>query len=281
MNLTELYQDLWRNQRVLMLSGLALFILSVILIIAAVFDAQQLLGISRWIKPIKFTVSGGIFLWTVAVYLHYLPGYNLASRVIAWGTSGVMIGEIALITMQSARGTTSHFNFDTSFDMVVFGLMGLMILFSTLLIGYLTSLYFRAEINLPKALVWGMRLGLIVFLLGSIQGGYMSNQTGHTVGTPDGGAGLPLVNWSTEGGDLRVAHFVGLHALQTIPLFALMVVRLQKRFSPVRPTALTFIFAALYFASFTLVFVQAARGKPLLGKEIIVSRKSAVVGESK
>jgi hypothetical protein len=275
MNLIELYKELWRNQRVLMLAGGAHFIVFIILAIVSFFDSQQILGINRWIKPMKFMISGGIYLWTVAVYLYYLHGYKFSSRLIAWGTAGVMIGENILVVMQAARGTTSHFNFSTPLDSAIFGLMGLMILFNTALIVYLTYLYFRADFDLPKALVWGMRLGLIVFLFGSIQGGYMSNQTGHTVGLADGGAGLPMVNWSLEGGDLRVAHFVGLHAFQAIPLFALMVVFLQKRFSPIRPVALTVIFAALYLASFTAVFVQALRGSPLLGKEIIVTQKSA------
>jgi hypothetical protein len=152
---------------------------------------------------------------------------------------------------------------------------------NSLLIIYLTILYFRADFEIPRAIVWGMRLGLIVFLLGSFQGGYMSAQVGHAVGVADGGAGLPVFNWSTEGGDLRIAHFVGLHALQIIPLFSLMLVLLQKRFSPVRPTALTIIFAALYLASFTTVFVQALKGKPLLGKQIIVTQKADAVEENK
>ncbi|HEX9961693.1 MAG TPA: hypothetical protein VGB00_12205, partial [Pyrinomonadaceae bacterium] len=177
------------------------------------------------------------------------------------------------IVMQAARGTTSHFNNSSAFDGADFSAMGLMIVVNTFLIIYLTYLYFRADFRLPDAVVWGMRLGLILFLLASFQGGYMSAQTGHAVGAADGGAGLPFVNWSTEGGDLRVAHFIGMHALQAIPLFALMLVRLQKRFSPIRPLALTFLFALLYCAAFTLVFVQALKGKPLFGREIIVAPK--------
>ncbi|HEX8267665.1 MAG TPA: hypothetical protein VF596_19855 [Pyrinomonadaceae bacterium] len=274
MNLYELLKDVCRNQRLLMLTGLACFILFIILVIGSFFDSQQILGINRWIKPVKFAVSGAVFLWTAAIYLYYLRDYKTSARVIASGTAFAIIGEIILIVMQSARGKTSHFNFTTSFDSAIFGLMGLLILFNTILIVYLTYLYFRAETDLPKALIWGMRLGLIVFLIGSIQGGYMSGQTGHTVGLADGGAGLPIVNWSTGGGDLRIAHFVGLHGLQAIPLFALFIVILQNRFSPFSPrhaTALTIVFAVLYVASFTLVHLQAVRGKPLFGKQIIVA----------
>jgi hypothetical protein len=227
---------------------------------------------------LKFASSIVIFLWTLALYLYFLRGREKSSRVISTVAILMMVGEIILIIMQSARGTTSHFNIKTAFDGAVFSAMGLMIVVNTLAVIYLTYLYFRAEFDLPKAIVWGMRLGLIIFLLASVEGGYMSAQIGHSVGAADGGAGLPFVNWSTEGGDLRAAHFVGMHAFQAIPLFALMLVFLQKRFSVVRATRLTVAFSVIYFAAFTVVFVQALRGRPLLGKEIIVTQ-SATPGE--
>jgi hypothetical protein len=274
MNFTEIWRDLWRKQRVLMLAGAGFLVLLLLLAGISLVDSQQITGVNRWMKPIKFTNSIAIYLWTLAFYLYFLAGAEKAKRVIAYGAAAMLTGEIILIVMQAARGTTSHFNNSSAFDGAVFSAMGLMIVINTFLIIYLTYLYFRADSRLPAAVVWGMRLGLILFLLASFQGGYMSAQTGHAVGAAEGGAGLPLVNWSTEGGDLRVAHFVGMHALQAIPLFALMLVWLQKRFSPIRPLALTFLFATLYCAAFTLVFVQALKGKPLFGREIIVAQKN-------
>lgn len=258
-----------------MATGLFMLVLFVILAIVSLFDSQQILGINRWIKPMKFTFSTWVYLWTVAVYLNFINGYEKSKRVIGWGISTLFAGEIFLVVMQAARGTTSHFNVAKPFDAMVFSTMGFLIAINTILIVYLTYIYFRANPELPKAIVWGMRLGLILFLLASVEGGYMSAQVGHAVGVADGGAGLPVVNWSTEGGDLRAAHFVGMHAFQTIPIFSLMLVWLQKRFSPLRPTAFTIIFALVYMASFTLIFVQALKGKPLLGKQIVVTEKAA------
>lgn len=256
-----------------MATGLIMLLLTVILAIISLFDSQQILGINRWIKPMKFTFSTCIYLWTVAVFLRFVNGFETSKRIIGWGISMLFAGEIFLVIMQAARGTTSHFNVAKPFDAIVFSTMGFLIAVNTLLVIYLAYLYFRAEINLPKAVIWGMRLGLLIFLAASVEGGYMSAQIGHAVGVKDGGAGLPVVNWSTEGGDLRAAHFVGMHAFQAIPVFALMLERLQKRFSPIRPVAFTIIFALVYFAAFTLVFAQALKGKPLLGKEIIFIEK--------
>jgi hypothetical protein len=252
-------QGLLRNQRSLFLAGAAFAVLFLILSVLSLFDSTQILGINRWIKPMKFASSITIYLLTLAVYLHFLNGYEKAKKVISRGIIAMMAGEIFLIVMQAARGTTSHFNNTTAFDGAVFSMMGLMILVNSLLVLYLTFLYFRAEITLPNAVVWGLRFGLIIFLAASFEGGYMSAQTGHAVGIKDGGAGLPFVNWSIEGGDLRVAHFVGLHAFQAIPIASLIFNRLQKNFA----TVLTFVFSVLYFVSFSFVFVQALLGKPL------------------
>jgi hypothetical protein len=279
MNLKRFWRELWREQRVLIAGGLAFMGLLLILAVVSLLDSEQILGINRWIKPMKFSVSITIYLWTLAVFLYFLPGYEKSSRAIGWGAALVMAGEIVLIVMQAARGATSHFNNRTPFDSAVFSFMGLLILVNTVLLVYLTYLYFRARPDLPEAVVWGMRLGLIIFLLASFEGAYMAQGAGHAVGVKDGGAGLPFVNWSTEGGDLRVAHFVGMHAFQAVPLFALMLIGLKRRFLAIRATALTVAFAILYCAAFTLVFMQALKGRPLLGREIIVTRQAADEGK--
>lgn len=252
--------ELFREHKPLMVAGAISFACFLILSIVMLFDSTQVLGINRWIKPIKFFISIAFFLWTVAIYLRYLKGHGKLSAILTWSFIVIFTIEMIAIVMQAARGTTSHFNHATAFDDTVFTIMGVSIFASTILTGILAFRYFRSEIDLPRSIVWGMRLGLIVFLAGSFEGGYMSTQIGHGVGVADGGAGLPLVNWSTTGGDLRVAHFLGLHAFQAVPLFAVLLERLRIGNS----TPLTVGFAFTYFAIFTLVFVQALLGRPLI-----------------
>jgi hypothetical protein len=255
----KMIQELFNKQRPLMITGVGFIVLFVVLTIVSVFDSTEITGINRWIKPMKFAVSIALYLMTLAIYLYFIGERQRAKSAIGWGAIVTLTGEIVLIVMQAARGTTSHFNVQTgAFNNLVFGTMGWLILVNTVLIIYLLVLYFRAEINLPASIIWGMRLGILLFLLASVEGGYMSVILRHSIGVADGGAGLPFVNWSTKGGDLRAAHFVGMHALQAIPFFAYTM----EKYNVKSATLWTIIFAAIYFLAFTFVFVQALFGQP-------------------
>lgn len=250
---------LFIDQRPLMVAGAISLACFVILAIVAPFDSTTILGINRWIKPMKFFVSIAVFVWTAAIYLSFLKDQVRSVRFISWGMIFVFVVEMVIVVMQAARGTTSHFNIANALDGMLFSIMGSAIVFNTILAAYLLYLYFKAEFDLPESIVWGMRLGLILFLAASFEGGYMSAKVGHAVGVADGGAGLPVVNWSTKGGDLRVAHFIGMHAFQAVPFFAYTL----KKYKIKSATFATFVFAAVYFGVFTAVFVQALLGKPL------------------
>jgi hypothetical protein len=102
---------------------------------------------------------------------------------------------------------------------------------------------------------------MALFLCAAVEGGYMSTLPGHSVGVADGGPGLPFVNWSRAGGDLRAAHFIGMHALQAVPIFGYAVEKLKLGAA----AGVTVVFGAVYFAVFVLLFIQALAGRPLLG----------------
>jgi hypothetical protein len=222
-------------------------------------DARQILGLNPWIKPLKFVLSSSIYLATVLVLLHLL-GRTPVSVAIGWGVGLVIVIENVLIGFQSWRGITSHFNISTTLNGGIFGVMGVAIALNTVLLAVLLMLYCSTRPGgVGPGLLWGIRLGIFMFLLGSLQAGFMLSRFAHTVGLPDGGPRLPFLNWSTRGGDLRIGHFVGLHALQVLPLAGWLADRHASY--PVLAVALA---GALYAGLFVLATLQALAGKPLL-----------------
>ena len=161
-------------------------------------------------------------------------------NIAGWVLVGTFIAEMVPITLASfKRGTTSHFNVSTPLDAALWSLMAvsIVILWTTNFVIAALLLFQRFE---NPAFAWSLRLGLIITIIGmglgflmttptaqqlaSWQGGTPVTLVGaHTVGLTDGGPGLPLVGWSTRGGDLRIGHFVGMHALQVLPFLGLLV----------------------------------------------------------
>ncbi len=224
------------------------------LVCALQIDAVQVLGISRWIKPTKFAMSIAIYLATIA---WLLPATGLPERtrrrlVAVIGVT--MTLEMIAITVQAARGTTSHFNVATLFDAVIFQAMGVAILLNTIAAGWLCVGAFRVLRRKPTGYQAGVAVGFAVFLMGSVIGGWIVGNFAHTIGAPDGGPGLPFVNWSTTAGDLRIAHFVGMHALQGLPVIGAWFGR-----RAVYGAALIWVVVTVVLA------VQAAMGRPVVG----------------
>jgi hypothetical protein len=237
--------------------------LLVLSLAAMPFDGRKILGLNPWVKPVKFDVSVILFLMTVAVFLWALgDGWEMSKAWIGWGIGVSMIVEDTVIALQSLRGVRSHMNFTTPLNGALFGMMGVAILISSLLVVWLLVVWSRTDAGLPPAVVWGIRLGLVMLLMGSIEGTRMVAHGQHTVGAADGGAGLAVVNWSTKYGDMRVAHFFALHALQIFPLVGLALASTKLR-SGVQVSALVG-FVAVYCGMVWWLFAEAMRGVPLV-----------------
>ena len=256
--------ELYRRNRVLALLGWLHLLALAALLLVAPFDARTILGLNPWVKPSKFLVSIAVYVWTLAWLTRYVSSYRRTVRFISWGTAFVFVGEMACIITQAARGTTSHFNVKSPFDGLVFSLMGLLIAVNTLLVLVTLLLFLRPTERPAPAYLFGIRLGLLFFLLGSAEGVVMIMNAAHTVGAPDGGAGLPLVNWSTSAGDLRVAHFLAFHALQLLPLAGFLLSRHKPDWPRRRQLACVLALAIAYAACVSLIFLQAIHGRPLL-----------------
>jgi hypothetical protein len=225
-------------------------------------DHRLVTGALVWLKPLKFALSGLAFTWTLAWLLAALPdAAQRAVRRISRGVALSMVVEISIIFIQAGRGVGSHYNVGSPLNGSLFGLMGIFILLNTVLTAWAVGLAWGYRPHGPAGYVWGLRLGLLVFLVGSALGGFMIHYHQHTVGGPDGGPGLPGLGWSTVAGDLRVAHFLGMHALQALPLLGWALSRRVPRRAAV---LLTWVGAVLWAGAVAALLLGALAGQPLL-----------------
>lgn len=204
----------------LMLLGL------VIVTLLSIGDQRLILGLNPWIKPAKFLVSITLFLWSIAWFMPETAPDEVKRALVRWTVAGAMVIEIVLISMQAWRGVTSHFNAATAFDLAVFNFMGAAITVSSIAVVLFLWIIRRDTPSARAGYLWGIRIGVALFIMASMLPGFMMvDNSGHSFPGPDGGPGLPLVNWSVEYGDLRVAHFFGMHALQALPLLGFLLDR--------------------------------------------------------
>lgn len=235
----------------------------VICIVATFIDDRQLTGVNVWVKPAKFLLSTFILLWTLGWYLLFYPFREKIKTFIAYSMTGLLTFENILISIQAGRGIKSHYNDDTPMDGLIFGLMGLAIGLITLLVTWMLIKSFSSKLNVSIGMKWGFIIAWFAFLFGSAAGGgSMIGQNAHSVGVADGGEGIPFLNWSTEGGDLRIAHFLGLHAIQVIPLVIYFIYKKLKNNQSA--VILGIGFATLYLGWLVFTFYQAKAGQPLM-----------------
>ena len=221
-------RELRHRDPLLFWTGALMLLALVVVTLISISDMRQILGLNPWIKPMKFMTSITIFLWTVAWFMPETENKPFARAVVRGTIALAMVIEIVMITMQSARGATSHFNVASPFDAAVFSIMGTAILFNTAAMFLFFAIIRRDTPASRAGYIWGIRIGVAMFLLASLQGVLIVTNNAHAVGGADGGAGLPFVNWSTQYGDLRVAHFAGMHAMQGLPLLGFVLDRATR-----------------------------------------------------
>lgn len=255
----------YRGQPLLAGAGVFLLLATIPTLAAMGLDGRTLNGINVWIKPLKFEVSLALQLLTVAWLMLFLPErQGRLARWLAIAMAGAAFFEIAYIALQASRGEASHYNLATPVTRLMYALMGAGSIVLVATSGWIGALILRhGETSRPIVLAAG--LGLVLgSVVGGLTGAYMSAQTGHWIGgQPTDLGGLPVFGWSRSGGDLRVAHFFGLHLMQVLPVAAwigaaILPSRLQK------PAIIAVAAAGSLFA--VAVFVQALSGQPILGQ---------------
>jgi hypothetical protein len=242
----------------------AIALAAVPLAAALALDPRSLSGEPVWLKPLKFHLALSVYLGTLAAFARWLPAGLTATR--GWRryeavVCAAVLAELLWIGGAAALGVRSHFNVGTPLWSALYGLMGVLAvtLTSAALVMGVAIARNRAS-GLPPALHLGLWLGLVLtFVLTVAVAGRLSAGAGHHVGTPATGAVVPLMGWSREVGDLRVAHFLATHALHAVPLAALAALALPRGLQ--RPAV--WLAAAGWTALVALTFVQALAGRPL------------------
>ena len=233
--------------------GLICFILSLLFLALTKLSTTQVYNVSAWYKPFKFSFSIFLYAWTMAWYCHYLTKFNIT--LFNWSIIVLLGFEIVYIAIQAGRGQLSHFNISSPVYSVLYSLMAMAASLVAIYTAYVGFLFFTGNYQpLPGYYLWAIRLGIILFVVFSFEGFVMGSRMTHTIGGPDGGTGIPLLNWSTKFGDPRIAHFIGMHALQVIPLLSYYLLK---------STRLTIVLGLLYSLLAIYTLVQALQGKPI------------------
>lgn len=272
-------RSLWSTSPTLVATGAAHGVLLLLFLGLILVDGRVVTGQPVWLKPGKFAASISLYALTLAWLLAHVEGRHRAVRTVGWVTAIALWLEILIIGTQAARGQTSHFNIATALDGALFTAMGVSIL-AAWIAGFSTLWLLWRQGFADRAYGLALRLGLFISLIGAGLGGLMTQPTeaqraqlaqghlptrigAHSVGAPDDGPGLPGVGWSTEGGDLRAPHFLGLHAMQVMPLLPLWLVRGERQARERARLALTATASFAYLGLIAVLTFQALRGEPL------------------
>ena len=261
--LKHVFSTVKKHSPILYWIVIAHFIFAIGCLAASLIDDRTLMGISVWIKPLKFLISGAIYILTLGFLITLYPfskrKKNLLNNIVSWS----FLIEIGLIIYQGSRGVQSHYNRSNSFDSLIYTAMGILIAINVLIMALFIFDTIRLKLKTPKLLQWAILLGWLILFFGSLVGGLMISKMSHNIGIEDGGPGLPLVNWSTIAGDLRVAHFFGLHGLQIIPIFGLLIFNKWKTTIRNQIIIVT-IFGLVYALWIGYTFYQAKQGLPFI-----------------
>jgi len=243
--------------------GLICFLCSALFLLISTSSKLTVNNTNAWYKPFKFALSIGIFCWTMGWLLFYLE-MPVQTAWYTWVSIILLMFELFYITLRAAQGQLSHFNASSPLNKFMFAAMGIAISIVTLWTAYMGILFCLRPIpSIPLHYLWSIRMGIFIFVVFAFEGGLMGSRMAYTIGGPDGGEGLPLLNWSKKFGDARIAHFIGMHALQILPLLAFYVLN--------SVTAVILI-SGLYTLLAILVLVQA-----LKGRSIVPQRRNAKV----
>lgn len=288
--------NLAKRQPLLALTVATNLALLVIALAGMIFDPRMVLGASTWAKTAKFTVSVALYAGTLLWVLGQIRQRPRLVSFISNATGAILLLEISIIVLQAARGVPSHFNASSALDGALFSIMGVGITSLWIVDAVAFVLLLRERLQ-TRAMTWAVRLGLFISLIGmalaffmtvpnatqmaALQAGQKLSMIGaHNVNALADGQTrmIPFLGWNRDGGDLRIAHFIGLHAIQIIPLLALWLERRRLRWlSDDARTALVVVASATYLGATLLSLWQALRNESIASPGALTLAGLAIV----
>ena len=264
---SRLLAEWYSRERTLALTALVALACVPLLAALALHDTRTIGGIDVWIKPMKFHVAIAIYLGTLAWYAGWIdrrwtrrPWYRLYVAVIV---ASVAI-ELWWLSAAAAAGEPSHFNREHPLFAPLYPLMGVLAVTLTSATLFYAALIARHRL---AALAPSLRVALVGGLVASFVltvhiAGVLASMDSHWIGgTRSDATGLPVLGWSRDGGDLRVAHFFALHAMHFVPL----AVWLASPFLPFVRSRVGAVSVVLGYALFVVAtYRQALAGEPFL-----------------
>jgi hypothetical protein len=248
--------ELYKRNNILFWMGWIHFVMFFFCMGLLSFNHTIISGESAWAKPTRYYLSSGISIWTFGWFIYHINS-KTKIKVLSWLIAITLFFETAIIFIQSYRGVPSHFNTSDPFNaMMNLVLLSLMLIFIITII-YITFIFFnQKKMPISQHYTWGLRMGLVNFVVFSVTGLIMFAKMTHCIGGIENGGGMALFNWSHKHGDLRIAHFMGVHALQIIPLLSYYL--FTKKIQVIN-------FSILYFIATLSFLILALLGIPFLG----------------
>lgn len=250
----DFIQNIKTRNETLFYYGLICLLLSAIFIALTKFTNTQVYNVNSWYKPFKFAFSTFLFAWAMAWYCYYLPNFNI--KLFNWSVIILLGFEIAYIALQASKGQLSHYNMTTPVYAGLYSMMAIAASLVTLYTAYVGLLFFINTFpELPDYYVWAIRLSIIIFVIFSFEGFAMGSRLNHSVGALNDNSNWFIVGWSKTVGDLRVSHFIGMHALQVLPFLSYYIFKNIK---------LTVGLSIVYGLLALVTLIQALQGRPLI-----------------
>ena len=207
-------------------------------------------GPTSWRKPVVFAASFTLLMVATAWILRLLPQRRWGwIPTITLGAFSII--EVAVITLQQWRGQPSHFNNHSEFDDLMFGIMGSSV--GMIMVGLIIFLLWAAmQIRGNAGERAAVLIGLVTMMFAGYIGGSMIVE-GDAILAATGEVPFEVVFGAAGSG--KLAHFLGLHALQFLGLIAIVAPASHR-------LRLVIIGAVGYLALFVSVTVTAFAGLP-------------------